>query len=101
MSPDPLDALSKPIDKSWKEVANQLAGPLRRYTMVSERRLSETNRVLCEVRVSHELHRQAIEALDRLGELVYSESHQQASKQARKTMKSKPSPAKPRPRVYQ
>lgn len=83
MSVDLLSELEAPVDGRWREVANQLAGALRRYTMLSEQSV-EDGKLVGELKVPGDLHNQAVAALAELGELVFDESHAEAERREKK-----------------
>ena len=90
-----LDDLSTNEGGQWRELANQLASELRRYTMVNQH-LIEDGQQLCELRVPASLHLSACQALDRLGDMVADESHRKSERAAAKSKAAKTSKA-PRP----
>ena len=61
-------------DRAWQEIANDLAGGLRPYTLFKEQRLGN-GRTVVESRVPGSTLRQAREAIERLGRQVAVESY--------------------------
>lgn len=62
------------IDPVWREIANDLAGALRPYSMFREQRVVD-GRIVVETAVPGSTLRTAREALDRLGRQVAVESY--------------------------
>jgi hypothetical protein len=62
------------IDPAWRQIANDLAGALRPYTLFREQRV-EQGRIVVETRVPGATLHEASTALRRLGRQVAIESH--------------------------
>jgi len=62
------------VDPAWREIANDLAGALRPYTLFREQRVID-GRVVVETAVPGSTLRAGREALDRLGRQVAIESY--------------------------
>jgi len=61
-------------ERAWREIANDLAGALRPYTLFREQRV-EDGRIVVETRVPGPTLKAAREALDRLARQVAVESY--------------------------
>jgi hypothetical protein len=64
------------IDPAWREIANDLAGALRPYSLFREQRV-EDGRIVVHTRVPGSTLRSAREALERLGRQVAIESYRE------------------------
>jgi len=64
------------VDPAWREIANDLAGALRPYSLFKEQRV-EGGRIVVETRVPGSTLRAAREALERLGRQVAVESYRE------------------------
>lgn len=62
------------VDPAWREIANDLAGALRPYTLFREQRVID-GRIVVETAVPGSTLRAGREALDRLGRQVAIESY--------------------------
>lgn len=65
------------LDSVWREIANDLAGALRPYTLFKEQQVQDGRIVVC-TRVPGSTLRGAREALDRLGRQVAVESYRRS-----------------------
>jgi len=64
------------VDPAWREIANDLAGALRPYSLFREQRV-EDGRIVVHTRVPGSTLRAAREALDALGRQVAVESYRE------------------------
>jgi hypothetical protein len=64
------------VDPAWREIANDLAGALRPYSLFREQAV-EDGRIVVNTRVPGSTLRAAREALDRLARQVAVESHRE------------------------
>lgn len=73
---DQLERLQRQpgIDPAWREIANDLAGALRPYTLLREQRVRD-GRIVVETAVPGSTLSAARRALARLGEQVATESY--------------------------